>query len=173
MKNIKLLSDQLLICDFVSQLSEVETFDDGWTIKYIDPLNRNTWIKYSFENGFGVQFLLVQLPHPSTEELINIALSSINEDEVISASLFLKINELQKKLEFREKLIERLEKIELYDLQYNEKQRLINIIEYSELNNNINRRVILNKNYVEIQRDADLFKQISKRANSILKKLDR
>jgi hypothetical protein len=175
MNSRKLYANEKLILAFLKELNEVEIMDDGWAIKYIDPKAGQHWLKSQINSEYngGGDFILINLPEPLTEELIEIALSSKNEDEVVAASLRLRDNEEFKGNEFRKALIDKLNCIELDNLHSEEKQRLINIIKYSELDNEINRQEILNKGYKEILKDANFYKSVAEQAATILRRLDK
>ena len=171
----KLYSDNNLITSFLKKLTKVETLENGGSTKYLDNKTGVFWLKFHVNSEYhsGENTILIQLPEPSTDELIEILLSSINEDEVIAASLRLRDNEQYHEVDYRQKLINKLNEIQLYDLPYDEKQRLINIIEYSELDSEINRRQILNKHFEEVQKDANYFRAIAQQADIILRRLDK
>lgn len=171
----KLYADDNLIADFLKGLTKVEVLDNGWSTKYLDNKTGKHWLKYQVDHEYhgGGNSILIQLPEPSTTELINIAFTSSNEDEVAAASLMLRDNEQYSDKDFRQELIDRLNQVELYDLPFAEKQRLVNIIEYSELYSNLNRREILNKTLEQIQLDADYFNTIARQADTILRRLDK
>lgn len=171
----KLYADDNLIADFLKGLTKVEISDNGWSTKYLDNKTGKHWLNYQVESEYhgGGSSILIQLPEPSTTELINIAFTSANEDEVVAASLRLRDNEQYYHKDFRQELIDKLNQVELYDLSFVEKQRLVTIIEYSELDSNINRREILNKTLEQIQMDADYFKTIAMQADTILRRLDK
>jgi hypothetical protein len=171
----KLYANDSLIANFLKGLTKVETLDNGWSTKFLDKKTGQHWLKSQVNAEYqgGGSSILIQLPEPSTSELIEIIFNSNNEDEVVAASLKLRDNEQYHDKEFRQELIDKLNQIELYDLPFDEKQRLINIIEYSELNSEINRREILNKTLDQVQQDANYFKTIARQADTILRRLDK
>lgn len=175
MKSRKLYANDKLIADFLNNLTKVETLNNDWSTKYFDKKTGRYWLKtqVNSEDHGGGNSILIQLPEPSTDELIDIVFSSTYEDEVIAASLRLLDNEQYLNKEFRQKLIDRLNTIELYDLPYNEKERLANIIDYSGLSSGINCREILNKTIDQIQKDYEFFRIIARQANTILRRLDK
>ncbi|MEL1240295.1 hypothetical protein [Flavobacterium flavipallidum] len=175
MRPRKLYYDKSLIIEFLKELTIVETLENNWSTKYFNTKTGLYWLKSQINSEYhgGGNSILIQLPEPSTDELIEITLFSINEDEVIAASLRLRDNEQYHEIDYRQKLIDKLNEIDLYDLHYSEKKRLINIIEYSELDSEINRRKILNKHFDEVQNDANYFRNIAKQADTILRRLDR
>ena len=175
MESRKLYSNNSLITNFLKELTKVEILENGWSTKYIHNKTGQFWLKSQVNSEYhgDGNIILIQLPEPFTDELIEIALCSINEDEVIAACLKLRENEQYHKIEYRQNLIDKLNKIQLYDLPYDEKQRLINIIEYSELDSEINRREILNKHFDEVQKDANYFRTIAQQADIILRRLDK
>ncbi|MEN9909536.1 MAG: hypothetical protein RLZZ540_2685 [Bacteroidota bacterium] len=171
----KLYSNNILITNFLKKLIKVETLENGLSTKYLDNKTGQFWLKSQVNSEYhgGGNAILIQLPEPSTDDLIEIVLSSINEDEVIAACLRLCDNEQYHEIEYRQKLINKLNEIQLYNLPYDEKQRLINIIEYSELDSEINRREVLNKHFDEVQKDTNYFRTIAQQADIILRRLDK
>lgn len=71
----------------ISNLKEIEILDCGWTTKYMDTDTEELWIKYVADPDRGYFFNLMRVePAPSTDELIEIALTSEYPDEVTAAA---------------------------------------------------------------------------------------
>jgi hypothetical protein len=167
----KLFGTNLLIDNYTSQLTKIEDTDSGWSTKYFDDQTKQYWLKYVVdERGFSKNLMLIS-PAPTTDELIDIALTSKYPDEVSAAATRLCIEEQIEKKEYRQKLIDRLNSIDTSELNDNEKKRIETIIDASELTIRINKRDIVGKHFSEIQTDADFFVEISIAAQKILSSL--
>ncbi|WP_207430895.1 hypothetical protein [Sabulibacter ruber] len=151
----------------------VEQQNDGWIERYLDNLTGKEWLKYQINSEYhgAGQINLIQLPEPTTTELIEIALTSEFEDEASAAAIRLRDNEQYLDTGFRQELINRLKKIELKQLTDREIQRIRMVISYSELDHIENRREIIGKSYQEIEEDSRFFKSMAEEAYSILKRL--
>jgi hypothetical protein len=159
-------------------LSLISSGSDGWQRKFEDMTTNEKWIEYRIESEYhgGGYPILVKQPEPDTNELIQIALESENLDEITAASIFLYTNEESYNFDFREQLIDAVEKFfeskkrELSDFDRNK----LNIIIYeSKLFDSTNRRNILGKYFAEIEEDYLYFKGISERAKRILNEIKR
>jgi hypothetical protein len=114
---------------------------------------------------------LKRLPEPSTEELIDIALTSSDRNDIIGASLELSERERYNKVDFREQLLNRLLKTDTSNLDEFEKERFRLVIYESDLYDPTNRRNIVGKHYSEIQMDADYYGTISEKAKKLLNRI--
>jgi hypothetical protein len=159
-------------------LSLISSGSDGWKRNFEDMVTNEKWIEYRMEPEYhgGGYPMLVKQPEPDTNELIQIALESENLDEIAGASIFLYTNEENDNIDFREQLIDAVEKFfenkkaELSDFDRNK----LNIIIYdSNLYDSTNRRNILGKYFAEIEKDYQYFKGVSERAKRILNEIKR
>jgi hypothetical protein len=164
----KLFGTNTLINEFVQKLIKTDTLDGGWTTKYIDNSTGQYWIKYVVDDRNFFENLLLVSPPPTTDELIYIALSSQHSDEVSAAATRLYFEEQTDKREFRKKLINRLNEIDLEHLDQEEKERIKTIIKASQLTDRVNKREIVGKHFSEIQKDVNFFNSIADRAQEIL-----
>jgi hypothetical protein len=166
----KLYGTNKLVDDFTKSLIETETLDGGWTKIYTDEKTNEKWMRYviDLERGYFWNLMLIA-PKPNTEELINIALNSEFDDEIHASAARLMLNEKISQIDYRKKLIEKLEEFDIHRLYKSEKTRFRTIIESSELNSEWNRREILGKKMTEVNEDAEFFKDIANRANRILR----
>jgi hypothetical protein len=97
-----------------------------------------------------------------------------NDDDfntVYGSAALLKENETRKGWDFRNELIQKLEKYPFKNMNFEQKRTLQNIILLSELNHGENRRNVLNKDQNIIKSDAQYFLDIAYRANRIFDKI--
>lgn len=171
MTDRKFFGTNLLVDNYTTQLTKTEDLDGGWSTKYFDDKTQQHWLKYVVdERGFSKNLMLVS-PAPTTDELIDIALTSKYPDEISAAATRLYIEEQTEKKEYRQKLIDRLNNIDTSELDKNEKERIETIIDASELTIRTNKRDIVGKHFLEIQKDADFFVAIAIAAQKILSSL--
>jgi hypothetical protein len=170
-ENRRLYGDAKLIEELLGSMQLVEESEGGFAAVYKDPVTRAFWLKYYATSGSkgGGYLTLAKLPTPVTADLINIAITSEFEDEAVAAMLRLLDEETIEKKDFRLQLIEQVEQVDLQD--QNKKQRILEIIKITGLDDPTNRRKLLHKSATEIQADADYFKTVATRANNLLQKL--
>jgi hypothetical protein len=151
-------------------LTKKGTSTDGWTDYYVDKNSNEEWhlTRYDSEYHGGGVPVLKRLPEPTTEELINIALTSGNTNEIIGASLELSERERYKKEDFRARLINQLLQVNTSNLSDFEKERLKIIIYESDLYDATNRQDIVGKHFTEIDSDANYYRTTAQKAKSIL-----
>jgi hypothetical protein len=152
------------------KLTKTGTSDDGWTEFYLDETLSEEWRLTRFNSeyhGGGIP-VLKKIPEPTIEQLIDIAMTSTDKNNIIGASLELSERERHNKEDFRSKLIERLLTIDTSKLTDFEKERLKIIVYESGLYDATNRRNIVGKHFTEIQNDADYYRTISEQAKNIL-----
>ncbi len=165
----KLFGTNTLVNDFAKTLIQTDTLDGGWSTKYIDSSTGHQWLKYVVdEKGFFVNLIFIS-PPPTTDDLIQIAFSTKYTDEVSAAANRLTIEEQSEKKEYRQKLTDRLNAIEISKLDSLEKERIKAIILASQLTDRVNKREIVGKHFSEIQTDANFFNAVADTAESILK----
>ena len=99
---------------------------------------------------------------------MDIALSSLNRNDIIGASLELSEREKFSKVNFRKDLLSKLSGVDSSKLDKFEKERFRLIISKCELSDATNRREIVGKNLAEIQTDANYYRAISLKAIKIL-----
>ena len=156
-------------------LTKTGTSTDGWTHYYVDKTTSNKWhlTRYDSEYHGGGIPVLKRLPEPTIEELINIAMTSADINDIIGASLELSEREKYNKEDFRDKLLNRLLQVDTLNLTDFEKERLKVIIYESDLYDSTNRRNIIGKHFTEIEHDADYFRTISQKAKNILSDIEK
>ena len=147
--------------------------EDGSEHYYYDIKSKEEWVLVHYESEFQGKNLRVlkRIPELSTNELIEVAPTSLDINNINGAALELYQKEESKKEEFRDKLIRRLLQIDISTITPFEKERLEIIIYESSLYDATNRRGILGKHFTEIEKDADYFKTISVEAKIILARL--
>ena len=154
-------------------LTKTGTSTDGWTHYYVDNNSREEWhwIRYDSEYHGGGVPVLKRIPEPTLEELIDIAMTSAETNDIIGASLELSEREKYKKEDFRAKLLNRLLQVDTSNLTDFEKERLKIIIYESDLYDATNRRNIVGKHFTEIESDADYYRTAAHKAKSILENI--
>jgi hypothetical protein len=162
LKERKLISDTEIITSLIQTFELVSVDNQNWTKSYFDKNLNESWLSYyvnTSQNGGG-QNILVKLPIPTTEKLIEIAINTKEEDEVLAACYTLIQNEEIGKVEFRLALIVALEKI-------SDRIRQQKIIKFTSLSNSINRKNIIGKSLNQIEFDNKYYKEITERANKL------
>ncbi len=171
MTDRKLFGTNKLINEFVERLTKVSSLDGGWSTEYVDRETGQHWLKYVVDDrGFFENLMLIS-PKPTTDELIDIAFSSPNPDEVSAAATRLNFEEQVDKKEFRQKLMDRLNRLDISHLDKAERERLKTIIQASQLADRVNKRDIVGKHFSEIQKDAAFFNSTADKAQEILNNL--
>jgi hypothetical protein len=158
--------------NFLKGLTLVDSSNYGWTEKYLDPATGKHWLKYMIDRDNGRYFNLMLLtPKPTTEEMINIAFTSSDNDEVEGAVHRLFIDEEDEKIDFRPTVISRLKQINLSTLNTEDKKRIKTIILNGHLIERTNKRDVVGKHFSEIQKDVQFFNEVADDAEKILKQL--
>ena len=154
-------------------LTKTGTSTDGWTYYYVDNNSKVEWhlTRYDSEYHEGGVAVLKRIPEASLEELIEIAMTSAETNEIIGASLELSEREKYKKEDFRAKLLNRLLQVDTSNLTDFEKERLKIIIYESDLYDATNRRNIVGKHFTEIDSEADYYRTAAHKAKSILENI--
>ncbi len=154
----------------IKDLTKTGTSEDGWIEFYIDKNTNDNWLltRYNSEYHGGGLPILKKIPEPTIDELIDIAITSGDTNNIIGASLELSEREKNKKEDFRAKLLSRVMQFDTSNLSKFEKERLKIIIYESNLFDATNRRDIVGKHFTEIQTDADYFKTNARIAKDIL-----
>ncbi len=159
----------------VKALTKTGTSDSGWTDFYIDKSKNENWVltRYKTEYHGGGVAILKRLPDLSIDELIDIAITSTDIDNILGASLELSEREKYKNEDFRDKLISRLLLVDISDTTEFEKERLKIIIYESDLYDAINRRDIVGKSFAAIENDAKYFRRNAQVAKRILADIEK
>jgi hypothetical protein len=168
--------NQFFICNqhkvesTLKTLSKLKTSGDGCTHYYSDNNPTEEWVLIYYETEyFGkVISVLKKLPEPTIEQLIDIATSSTEINDILGASFELYERERKHKEDFRNSLLTRLLQFEIQNLSAFEKERIKIIIYESNLYDATNRRDIVGKYITEIKKDSEYYLEISKKAKSIL-----
>ena len=171
MTDRKLFGTNNLVDNFTKSLTQNETIYNGWATKYIDNSTGHQWLKYVVdERGFFVNLIFIS-PTPTTDQLIDLALNTHYVDEVSAAATRLNIEEQSDKREYRQKLIDKLNTIDVSKQDAAEKERIKTIILAAQLTDRVNKREIVGKHFSEIQDDANFFNSVADIAENILKSL--
>jgi hypothetical protein len=159
-------------------LQQTSVNSDGWEIHYIDKTNNEKWIEYRMEPEYhgGGYPILVKEPVPNTEQLMEIALESNNLDEIAGASVFIYTNEEYDKIEFRNDLVEKIEKFyrqRIGKLTEFDIKKIKTIIYETSLSDSTNRKSTMGKHYTQIEEDHEYYKQNAERVKRILNEIKR
>lgn len=149
------------------------TSSDGLIHYYLEKPTNQEWhlIRYDSEYHGGVVPVLKRLPEPSIEQLINIAITSDDINDIIGASFELSEREKITKENFRDRLLSHLLLFDTNELSTFEKERIKLIIYESNLYDETNLKDIVGKNFSEIQNDANYYQAIATKAKNILSKI--
>ena len=137
--------------------------------RFIDPDSGLHWEKYTIgynEDGDD-EFGLRRKPYPTTEKLVDLAVTSNVVEEVEGAAMLLKDQEWNHRVEFREALIESIE----LNWKTIDANRFSIISGCTELTVPINRREIVGKSNNEIDSDFKYFENLSIRAKELERRL--
>lgn len=158
------IEDDTLVRAFLKQLKRTNEHTSHGCELYIDRQTGEKWESYLLEDqetGEDV-IALRKLPYPTTEEIIRIATTSSDLDEVGGASSLL-IDREYSNIEFRENLINEIEK----NIKSISKERYEVIYNRALLYDIGNKREIMGKYYKEIEEDANHYSQLAERAEKI------
>jgi hypothetical protein len=159
---------------FIGDLELIESSSRhyGWEEKkYVDK-DGQQWLKYMVDRDNGRYYNVVHFsPRPTTEEMIETALTSGDHDEVEGAAHRLLFEEEEEMKDFRPKLVERLEGIELSGLSDRDKKRIRTIILNTHLTDKQNKREVVGKSITEVQADSDYFTNVGQFAERVLNKI--
>ncbi|HEV8082092.1 MAG TPA: hypothetical protein VGP55_02770 [Chitinophagaceae bacterium] len=158
--------------NFLKGLTLLESSNYGWTEKYLDSKTEKQWLKYMIDRDNGRYYNLMLLtPKPTTDEIINIAFSSTDYDEIEGATHRLLIDEEDEKVDFRIVVFDRLNRIDISQLDTDEKKRIKTIILNGHLTDRTNKREVVGKHFSEIQKDVDFFNEVADYSEQLLKQL--
>jgi hypothetical protein len=158
-----------LVNDYTTNLDKVETLDGGWTIRYIDKLNNQEWLKYTVDPDRGYYFnLMLTTPRMTTNDIMDVAFGSKHLDEISAAAYRLNLEEKDEQKEYREKLLKRLTGIQIENLDKFEKERLRTIIIAGQLTDKVNSRIKVGQTIERVKEDFDFFDNISRKAKEFL-----
>lgn len=161
-----------LIDKFIKSLTEINEDSKGKIFQ--DQSNSEIWQLIVVQEERPRKYVLARkFPELTYEELISRTLNSGFDDEA-EACLDLLLNmENYENIEFRDRLVNLIEKKIGTALTGLDKRRLKHIIVYTELTRSENRRTIFNKSYEKIVKDIDFYKQFAYRAQRALEELER
>src|SRR5690606_22055669 len=111
--NRYLISNQEILENLVQQFELISADNDNWTKLYFAKSDNQKWLSFfpnSEFHGGGLK-ILTRYPIPGTKKLIDIALNSKFDDEVIAACNVLVAMEKTEKTDFRLELITKLEQL--------------------------------------------------------------
>lgn len=173
MNKLRLTSNPELIEKLTADFIKTEVDSNTWGTLYLCPKTKEKWQKIYVETEYhgGGHPVLFTLPDPRKMDLIQIVLNSEDLDEITTASALLVVNEKELKDQFREELITEIEnKINQKNFQWNKlnSKKIKSIISETQLFDKTNRRPILGKKNIEIEKDFEFYKDISERAKKII-----
>lgn len=157
----------------LKSLQKTNVSEDGWTSYYINEHATEEWELTTYESeyhGGGIPILKKQ-PNLPISQLIEIALTSKDMNDITGAAIELSEREKYNDEIFRTELLERLQLIDIVELSDFEKERLKTIIYDSHLYDPTNKKEIVGKHWTEIKKDAEFYSSISEKAKQILNNL--
>ena len=156
-------------------LTKTESLEDGWTTSYLDLETKEKWIltRYNSENHGGGTAILKRLPQPTIEELIEIAITAEDKNNIMGASIELSERERFNKEDFRERLLLKMLNYDIPKLSHFNRERIKIIIQETRLYDLTNQRNIVGKHFTEIQTDAEYYRSISQKAKDILADIEK
>ena len=158
---------------FIKGLKLVESSNHDWTEMYVDE-SGHYWLKYMVDRDTGRYFNVMLIsPAPTTEQMIEIALTSDDNDEVEGASHRLLIEEEEEMKDFRPHLVGRLQAIDISGLSNTDKKRIRTIIFNTHLLEKENKREVVGKTLSQIQADSDYFTSVGEFAERLLTPIGR
>ena len=99
LKDRKLFGINSLIDEFMQTLTKVRSDESSWSTEYFKNSSGQHWLEYVVdEHGFSRNLMVIS-PRLSTEELIEIAFSSLYPDEVSAAAPRLNLEEKEQLIE--------------------------------------------------------------------------
>ncbi len=156
---------------FIADLKLVESSNYGWTEKYISK-DGQQWVKFMVDRDNGRYYNLMHFsPRPTTDEMIEIALTSDDHDEVEGAAHRLLFEEEEEMKDFRPRLVERLQSIDLSGLSTTDKKRIRTIILNTHLTDKQNKREVVGKSVKEVQADSDYFTDVGYFAEKLINQI--
>ncbi|MHA6247103.1 hypothetical protein ACXYMU_04140 [Pontibacter sp. CAU 1760] len=173
MKARRLYGDAGQIAALLQQMELQETAAGGYAAVYRHPDTGAFWLQCyatAAVQGGGYQ-LLIKLPLPSTDKLIEVALQSAHTDEAVAALFRLLDEEALEKKDFRQELVQHLERLAEEPLNAFTRQRVEEVIRLTALDDPMNKREVLHKSQAEIAQDAAEFEQIAQWAKALLRRI--
>ena len=156
---------------FIKDLELIESSNHGWTEKYVDK-DGQQWLKYMVDRDTGHYYNVVHIsPRPTTDEMIETALTSDDHDEVEGAAHRLLFEEEEEMKDFRPRLVERLMSIDISKLSTIDKKRIRTIILNTHLTDKQNKREVVSKSIIEVQTDSDYFTNVGQFAEKLLNQM--
>ena len=161
--------DKVRIDDLISQMELTSGAQDEWSFLYLDKKSGSTWQLTKFLSATDSSTVVVLKPYPplTMEELVIMAMTSSNRDEILGASMELQHRELCDGLDFRSFLFAQMRGIKYDSISQFEKERILTVITATSLTDRINRRETLGKPPMQIFADAHYFNTIGSQAEEI------
>ena len=137
----------------------------------MDPETGQHWLKYIVDDSEFCVNLMVTSPKPITSELVDLVFTLSYLDEVSAAATRLNIEERIDKQEYRQQRIDRLNQLQIPDLDQVTKAKVKTVILASQLTDRVNKREVIGQDFSKIQREGAFFNAIADRAQEILNML--
>jgi hypothetical protein len=151
---------------FKAQLVEKGSNQSTFETYYYDPVSGSDWLSYPRSERFGWQLCLMRLPEPDYQTLLDLSLNSRYEDEALAASY-----KLAEHIDLFHELIESLENA--FGPENKEILRRIEVVlKTCTLTSPTNRQEVVGKTYLQVEKDAKYFRDISLRAKWLLNKVE-
>ena len=146
----------------IDTLQLVGKLEGGWRLQYLDPSSQQNWVlfyPYSKHHGGGFPVLRTDPPPDSLNEWLSYCLVSDREDDVKGIAL-----EFKDRYDLWSQLLDWIES----NLSMIPPDNLRSFLSTLTILNSRNRKDILGKHYLEIQKDHDYFIQLSERAKRLI-----
>jgi hypothetical protein len=157
--------------EFIKNLKLIDSSESAWTEVYVDEGGQQ-WLKYMVDKDTGRYYNVMLIsPRPTTEEIIEIAFTSLDHDEVEGAAYRLFIEAQEEMNDFTPRLVERLKSIDVSNLSAAATRRIQTIILNTHLLDSRNKREVVGKSASEVQADWDYFINVGQFAEKLLNQI--
>lgn len=164
-----------MLSNFICKPAEIQSMLErlvrlpGTRDTYTHPETGDHWMLTNHSSGMlGNVSVLMELPPPSVDELVNALFTVTSLYAVCGAACELRAREKAGEADFRAQLIHKLEFTNTVDLSDPERARIKIIISDTQLYNPGNQRDVVGKHHNEIMNDAALYRKIADKARAIL-----
>ncbi|WP_165958084.1 Imm27 family immunity protein [Segetibacter sp. 3557_3] len=149
--------------------------ESGWMHYYYDSTSNEAWVLTQFNSEYhgGGSPVLKRLPELKCEDLIELAMTSLDLNDVIGASKELAEREQNDKEDFRDRLITRMLQTDVVNSSSAERDRLRIIISKTNLLDPMNRRNIVGKRFNEIKEDSEYYQHLAFKAKDLLDDMEK
>jgi protease PrsW len=132
---LRFVRDEEMITLILERLTYICALENNWAEEYLDAQTGDIWLKYEVMSDFSgdISKRLIRLPDPDAGDIISTVLSTNYIDETIEAAHYLEAKGQSTGEDYRDKLISKMEEINLDELNDWQKQRLLNLLNQTSL----------------------------------------